>query len=59
MDRTETMKSLGIDEVMISTIPVLVTEKMFCAALLNEGTVVTARVLKKYNEIRDVIINHK
>uniref|UniRef100_A0A6M3XPX8 Uncharacterized protein n=1 Tax=viral metagenome TaxID=1070528 RepID=A0A6M3XPX8_9ZZZZ len=30
-------------------------EKMFCVALLGEGTDVTARVLKSYNEMKDVL----
>ena len=30
-------------------------EKLFCAALLQEGTGTTARVLKEYTRMRDVL----
>ena len=34
-----------------------ITEKLFCAALLQEGTHTVARVLKEYNRMRDILRN--
>lgn len=34
-----------------------IAEKLFCAALLQEGTHVAARVLKEYNHMRDILRN--
>ena len=36
-----------------------VVEKLFCAAILNQGTDIAAKILKNYNELRDILYGEK
>jgi hypothetical protein len=55
MDRNELMEHLHINEGDFKTV---IYEKLFCAALLREGTETVARVLARYNEMKSVLGEH-
>jgi len=49
------MSRLGITENQILTHSQQVTEKLFCAAVINEGTDYAWRVLGRYNEMLKIL----
>jgi hypothetical protein len=46
------MESLNITKEEIVSHPERVTEKLFCVAILNEGTDIAARILYKFRELK-------
>jgi hypothetical protein len=48
MTRLEIMENLGITEDDILNRPELVTEKLFCTAIINQGTEIASKILTNY-----------
>mgnify|MGYP001266171481 CR=1 FL=1 len=53
--KLELMQQLNITPNQLVTRNHAVTEKLFCCALLDAGTDVTAQVLAKYHILRDIL----
>ncbi len=55
LTKLELMQQLHIEPNQLVTRNHTVTEKLFCCALLDAGSVVTAQVLAKYHILRDIL----
>ena len=55
MNRKTLMKQLHITYDEICLHPESVTEKLFLAAILSEGTDIAERVLRKFHELKDML----
>ncbi len=54
MTRDELCNALNISE---ADSIIEIYEKLFCASLLSLGTDITAKVLSRYNEMKEVLFN--
>jgi len=52
MNREQIMESLCISEGDQNDI---ITEKLFCCALIRQGTIVTEKVLRDYGEMKKIL----
>ena len=55
MSKEELMQHLGIEPNQLVTENHTVTEKLFCAAILDAGTEITAQILRKYHVLRGIL----
>jgi hypothetical protein len=53
------MAQLHITDLQISANNPIVIEKLFCAAILNQGTDFAAKTLANYNKLRDILYEVK
>ena len=53
--KSELMKQLGIEPNQLVMRNHTVTEKLFCAAILDAGTDVASQILRKYNVLKDIL----
>ena len=55
ISKDELMEQLGITKNQLVMRNHVVTEKLFCAAILDAGSDVTERILKKYHILKDIL----
>lgn len=55
MTKEQIMARLLITENQILKEPQTIVEKIFCAAILRQGTDISLKILKDYNEMMDIL----
>lgn len=53
--KPELMQQLGIEQNQLVMKNHIVTEKLFCLAILDAGTEIAEQILRKYNVLRDIL----
>ena len=59
LTREVIINQLEITELQISANNPIVIEKLFCWAILNQGTDFAAKTLANYNKLRDLVFGEK
>ena len=59
LTREVIINQLEITELQISANNPIVIEKLFCCAILNQGTDFAAKTLANYNKLRDLVFGEK
>lgn len=59
MTRKEIMEQLYLNENDVVGCAPIVMEKLFCVAIINEGTDIAARILGAYREMHKILYNEE
>ena len=55
VDRKQLMFHLNLCDDQVIQKDQIVTERLFCVAILNQGTDIAAKILKEYNELKEIV----